>query len=325
MNTVRQTRWFLALLRCLLVGTVIDSSSPSSIARSRSVISTVGNQAVLPCNWKSRLGEEAPPTCHIQWTTPADTVFELRGEHKWQAEEFEGRVEVPEESLGSGDCSLIISDVQIGDAGRYESFMVVDGVKSTKTRVFIQSVKLSVFDHKSLQSRGPGEDLVLDLYTQHSLRVVFQSRSQPHHRLEKKTFHFVLFCVAVMNTGVSRGRWRTLSLVFVPLLHRNSSQWSDLWMRGDEDSHRLEKHPEKEQLTVKRLHSSDEGTYKVLDEYGLAVSTVQLAVEESSTARRVHVVLDHQTPAGDAARSSCSALLLFWSLLVTSLQTLHLL
>lgn len=122
-----------------------DSSSPSSIARSRSVISTVGNQAVLPCNWKSRLGEEAPPTCHIQWTTPADTVFELRGEHKWQAEEFEGRVEVPEESLGSGDCSLIISDVQIGDAGRYESFMVVDGVKSTKTRVFIQSVKLSVF------------------------------------------------------------------------------------------------------------------------------------------------------------------------------------
>lgn len=279
MNTVRQTRWFLALLRCLLVGTVIDSSSPSSI--SRSVISTVGNQAVLPCNWKSRLGEEAPPTCHIQWTTPADTVFELRGEHKWQAEEFEGRVEVPEESLGSGDCSLIISDVQIGDAGRYESFMVVDGVKSTKTRVFIQSVKLSVFDHKSLQSRGPGEDLVLDLYTHHSSRVVFQSR--------------------------------------------NSSQWSDLWMRGDEDSHRLEKHPEKEQLTVKRLHSSDEGTYKVLDEYGLAVSTVQLAVEESSTARRVHVVLDHQTPAGDAARSSCSALLLFWSLLVTSLQTLHLL
>lgn len=100
---------------------------------------------VLPCSWKQRLGEVALPACHVQWTTPADTVFELRGEQKWQAEEYEGRVEVPEEKLGSGDCSLIISDVQIGDTGRYESFMVVDGARSTKTRVFIQSVKLSVF------------------------------------------------------------------------------------------------------------------------------------------------------------------------------------
>lgn len=76
--------------------------------------------------------------------TPVDTVFELWGDQKWQAEEFEGRVEVPEERLGSGDCSLIISDVQIGDEGRYESFMVVDGVRSKKTRVFIQSVRLFV-------------------------------------------------------------------------------------------------------------------------------------------------------------------------------------
>lgn len=72
-------------------------------------------------------------------------MFELLGEQKWQAAEFKGRVEVLEEKLGSGDCSLIISDVQIKDAGRYESFMVVDGVRSTKTKVFIQSVKLSVF------------------------------------------------------------------------------------------------------------------------------------------------------------------------------------
>lgn len=113
-----------------------------------------------------------------------------------------------------------------------------------------------------------------------------------------------------MNTGVSRGRWRTLSLVFVPLLHRNSSQWSDLWMRGDEDSHRLEKHPEKEQLTVKRLHSSDEGTYKVLDEYGLAVSTVQLAVEGERPALAHAAVAPGETAAASdqtilAANSMC--------------------
>lgn len=105
----------------------------------------VGNQAVLPCSWKSRLGEVARSACHIRWVTPVDTVFELRGKQKWEAEEFEGRVEVPEERLESGDCSLVINDVQIGDTGRYESFMVVDGVRSTKTKVFIQGVKLSVF------------------------------------------------------------------------------------------------------------------------------------------------------------------------------------
>lgn len=72
-------------------------------------------------------------------------VFEQEGDQKWQAEDFEGRLEVLQESLRSGDCSLIISDVQFGDAGQYESFMVVDGTRSTKSRVFIQRVQLSVF------------------------------------------------------------------------------------------------------------------------------------------------------------------------------------
>lgn len=63
------------------------------------------------------------------------------------------------------------------------------------------------------------------------------------------------------------------------LHHRNSSEWLDVWMKGDANSERLEKHPLREQLTIKKLKSSDEGTYKVLDENGLAVSTVQLSVE----------------------------------------------
>ncbi|XP_042362327.1 uncharacterized protein LOC121957671 [Plectropomus leopardus] len=242
MQTVRRRQWFFTLC-CFLVGRLADSSSLPS-TRLLSVSSKVGNQVVLPCSWKQRLGDVAPPACHIQWKTPLDTVFELRGEQKWQAEEFQGRAEVPEERLESGDCSLIISDVQVGDTGRYESFMVVDGVRATKTRVFIQSVKLSVVDHKSLQSLGPGEDLVLDLYTHHSVRVVFQGS--------------------------------------------NSSQWSDLWMREDENSERLVKHPLREQLTIKQIKYSDEGTYKVLDAQGLTVSTVRLSVEEKSTAQKVY-------------------------------------
>lgn len=100
---------------------------------------------VLPCTWKSHLGEVSPSTCHIQWKSPVDMVFEQKGVQKWQADDFEGRLEVPQDRLGSGDCSLIISDVQIQDAGQYDSFMVVDGARSTKSRVFIQSVQLSVF------------------------------------------------------------------------------------------------------------------------------------------------------------------------------------
>lgn len=103
-----------------------------------------GDQAILPCSWKSHLGEAALPVCHVQWVTPSDTVFEQRGDDKWQAPEFEGRVRVPEEKLGSGNCSLIISDVQLGDTGRYDSFMVVDGKRSARTRVFIQGVRLLV-------------------------------------------------------------------------------------------------------------------------------------------------------------------------------------
>lgn len=63
------------------------------------------------------------------------------------------------------------------------------------------------------------------------------------------------------------------------MLHRNSSQWSDVWVRGDDDSERLEKHPVREQLKMRKVTRSDEGMYKVLDDHGLAVSTVQLAVE----------------------------------------------
>ena len=62
------------------------------------------------------------------------------------------------------------------------------------------------------------------------------------------------------------------------MLHRNSSEWSVVWMRGEEDSERMEQDVANEQLTIKNLKSSDEGMYKVMDEQGLGVSTVLLSV-----------------------------------------------
>ncbi|XP_035475925.2 galectin 17 [Scophthalmus maximus] len=282
--TSSEKLWWFVLHRCFLIGSLVDSSSLAATTHFLSVTSTVGERAVLPCSWSSRLrsaAAAAASNCHIQWqTTASDTVFEKRGPQRWQAAEFEGRVEVPEEQLGHGDCSLVISDVQIGDTGRYESFMVVDGERSGKTRVFIQGVRLSVFDHKSRQAQGPGGELVLDLHTRHSVRVVFQGR--------------------------------------------NSSVWSTLWIKDDDESSgRMQKHPERQQLIMKNLERSDEGTYKVLDKHGLSISTVQLAVEGSPEVQTR--VGSEVSAAGDASRSSRSSDLLVTSALVTSFLIIRLL
>ncbi|KAM4630861.1 galectin 17 isoform 2-T2 [Polymixia lowei] len=271
--------WCFMHLHCILIGSLVASSSLTSSSSSSTptpVTSKVGRSAVLPCSWKSRLGDESLPDCHVQWQTPVDTVYEKWGERKWEAPEFRGRVAVPEERLAAGDCSLTVSDLQFGDVGLYESF-IVRGGGEVKERVFIQSVRLAVHDHKSSQSRHLGDNMVLELHTHKSVRLVYQGR--------------------------------------------NSSDWSDVWMRGDQNSERLEKHQEREQLTLKRLQTTDEGTYKVLDEHGLAVSTVQLTVNGSKT----QILPRFQDRlAGDAADNRCSSLLVAFGLAIAPLA-LHLL
>lgn len=49
-------------------------------------------------------------------------------------------------------------------------------------------------------------------------------------------------------------------------------------MREEGASERLEKDPLKEQLKIRKVTQDDQGTYKVLDKHGLAISTVQLSV-----------------------------------------------
>nr|XP_046218158.1 uncharacterized protein LOC124043520 isoform X1 [Oncorhynchus gorbuscha] len=159
-------------LHCLWIVGYVASSPLHSIPVS--VSCNVGSQAILPCKWKSQL--DKIPVCHVQWQTPDETVFEQMGAQRWQATEFEGRVEVPEEKLWGGDCSLILHDVQFGDVGLYESFMVVDRARN-KRRVFIQSVQLSVHDHTSEESLRVGETLDLKLHTPQAKKVVFRGRN----------------------------------------------------------------------------------------------------------------------------------------------------
>ncbi|XP_010862033.2 coxsackievirus and adenovirus receptor homolog isoform X1 [Esox lucius] len=171
MYGIARDRHFIRFHCMFIISSVVSSSIPSKPV---SISYPVGSQAILPCNWMPQLYNV--PIHHIQWQTPDDTVFEQKGEQRWQAPEFKGRVEVPEEKLQEGDCSLIVHDVQLGDVGLYESFVVVESA-GTKRRVFLQSVQLSVYDHKSKVSLGVGEDMNLKLYTPKAMRVVFQKRS----------------------------------------------------------------------------------------------------------------------------------------------------
>ncbi|XP_066524445.1 galectin 17 [Hoplias malabaricus] len=176
--------------------------------------SGVGLQAVLPCSCKPHATSYSP---YIQWETVTHTVFERMGEQIFQGQDFQSRVDVPKEMLEKGNCSLIFTDIQFGDAGTYESYLVV-GESEIKKRIFLQRVQLLVFDHKLQRSVERGEDLVLDLYTRHAATLVFASseasgwevlwqRGRKHinmSRLEENKGQLVIQGVGTSDSGTYR-------------------------------------------------------------------------------------------------------------------------
>ncbi|KAI4901080.1 hypothetical protein NFI96_015061, partial [Prochilodus magdalenae] len=102
----------------------------------------VGSSAVLPCDWRN-VSSSHP---HVEWRTISETVFERQGEDLYQGEGYEDRVDVPEDKLLKGNCSLVLKNIRPGDAGVYESFLLVSRKKRSlrSKRVLIQSVELSV-------------------------------------------------------------------------------------------------------------------------------------------------------------------------------------
>ncbi|XP_055068080.2 galectin 17 isoform X1 [Misgurnus anguillicaudatus] len=142
----------------------------SPLSSSIHTSSKVGLSVVLPCAVTSHL--DHPP--HIQWQTVQDSVFERMGEEQFQGEAYKHRADVPEAILVQGNCSLFLQDVRFSDAGIYKSYLVVDE-SSFQNRIFIQSVHLSVVDHKSTKYVETGKDLTLDLYTNQAQLVIFQN------------------------------------------------------------------------------------------------------------------------------------------------------
>ncbi|XP_053541811.1 uncharacterized protein LOC108274794 isoform X7 [Ictalurus punctatus] len=104
----------------------------------------VGSTAVLPC----ALQTEFTGTPHIIWEIKSETVFERRGEETYQGEGYEGRVDVPEEELRKGNCSLVLRNLKPTDAALYWSAKIVSRTKrSVETEtVEISRVYLSVED-----------------------------------------------------------------------------------------------------------------------------------------------------------------------------------
>ncbi|KAL7858727.1 hypothetical protein AOLI_G00188290 [Acnodon oligacanthus] len=118
---------------------------------------TVGSTAVLPCDCRHITStQSASQTLHVEWRTFAETVFERMGEELYQGEGYEGRVDVREDELLKGDCSLELKNVRPEDAGMYESFLLVQQAKRSmrSKRVFLQSVELSV-DEESHSENKP--------------------------------------------------------------------------------------------------------------------------------------------------------------------------
>ncbi|XP_047675928.1 uncharacterized protein LOC113638738 isoform X2 [Tachysurus fulvidraco] len=111
----------------------------------------VGSTVVLPCDW-SHLSIKTP---HVKWFIDSETVFERKGKDSYVGEGYEGRVDVPEDELLKGKCSLVMKNINVNDTGIYSSYMLIT---DTQESVLVQKVKLSVVDHSVHEGGSSLED-----------------------------------------------------------------------------------------------------------------------------------------------------------------------
>ncbi|KAM9496923.1 uncharacterized protein Hap1MRO34_003149 [Clarias gariepinus] len=97
-----------------------------------SVSGPVGSTAVLPCFLPSVDSENT----YIRWGIESEIVFERLGEKSFQGEGYEGRVDVSEEELRKGNCSLVLRNLRLTDAGLYTSY--------ARKEILISQIKLLV-------------------------------------------------------------------------------------------------------------------------------------------------------------------------------------
>ncbi|XP_066525993.1 butyrophilin subfamily 1 member A1-like [Hoplias malabaricus] len=110
-----------------------------ALSSQTSITARVGSTAVLPCDCRNVIKEQSPSQSpHVQWRTFSDTVFERSAVELYQGEKYKGRVDVPEDQLLKGNCSLELKEVRAEDEGVYKCSLQVINLQ------LIQSVELSV-------------------------------------------------------------------------------------------------------------------------------------------------------------------------------------
>ncbi|KAF4081722.1 hypothetical protein AMELA_G00164500 [Ameiurus melas] len=142
---------------CIVLGTVCVN--PLSAVPEFTVSGHVGSTAVLPCELES----EDTGIPHIKWEIRSETVFERHGEETYQDVRYKGRVDVPEEELRKGNCSLVLRNLIRADAAVYWSYQIVSRTKRsvpTET-VEISRVDLSV-DEKQKEERKAEKEVPSD-------------------------------------------------------------------------------------------------------------------------------------------------------------------
>ncbi|KAF5900491.1 antigen like protein, partial [Clarias magur] len=92
------------------------------------VSAPVGSTVVLPC----KLTNVFTQTPHVLWRTDGEDVFERSSEGTADGEGYEGRVDVHEDELRKGNCSLVLKDVRLTDVGDYRSFVLALSVNKTE-------------------------------------------------------------------------------------------------------------------------------------------------------------------------------------------------
>ncbi|KAM9495802.1 uncharacterized protein Hap1MRO34_020770 isoform 2-T3 [Clarias gariepinus] len=125
---------------------------------SRLVSARAGSTAVLPCEWRN----VPVQTPHVQWNTDTEIVFERKGEQLFQGEGYENRVDVPEDKLLEGNCSLVLKNVSVTDAGVYQSHLSVKRIKraSSTKWILVQTLELLVDEptQEKLQETLPAKE-----------------------------------------------------------------------------------------------------------------------------------------------------------------------
>ncbi|KAI5100903.1 hypothetical protein C0J45_9889 [Silurus meridionalis] len=135
----------ITICMCVFCSRVLD---PISADPPITVEAHVGSTALLPCT----LSKDFTQTSVIRWRAYIEVVFERSIDGTHEGAGYKGRVDVPEDELRKGNCSLVLKDVRITDHAFYTSFVLehIDAPDTNKIQE-INGVQLDVFQSVSAQ------------------------------------------------------------------------------------------------------------------------------------------------------------------------------